>query len=185
MHCQNLVFRDILLWLVRCWLHFQLAEKNWMWRTRFFIIYIVKRSGFVLSVLCKCIFCTFQIRYTTTSVFQLHKNHSIRSWNSLNKKFPIKTKYSDHWNNHRSMSFLTKNFFNLQETIMDPQQQFCLKWNSYSSNLAMTFSNLFKSELLADVTLFCGGKLKNVFFFHFIFISLHFVCLNILSTTSV
>lgn len=41
---------------------------------------------------------------------------------------------------------------------MDPQQQFCLKWNSYSSNLAMTFSNLFKSELLADVTLFCGGK---------------------------
>ncbi|KAG4070846.1 hypothetical protein HA402_011072 [Bradysia odoriphaga] len=44
-----------------------------------------------------------------------------------------------------------------KETIMDPQQQFCLKWNSYSSNLAMTFSNLFKSELLADVTLFCGG----------------------------
>lgn len=44
---------------------------------------------------------------------------------------------------------------------MDPQQQFCLKWNSYSSNLAMTFSNLFKSELLADVTLFCGGKLKH------------------------
>ncbi|CAD7079148.1 unnamed protein product [Hermetia illucens] len=40
---------------------------------------------------------------------------------------------------------------------MDPQQQFCLKWNSYSSNLAMTFSNLFKSELLADVTLSCNG----------------------------
>lgn len=57
---------------------------------------------------------------------------------------------------------------------MDPQQQFCLKWNSYSSNLAMTFSNLFKSELLADVTLFCGGKLSiyqaykglKFFFFH-------------------
>ena len=41
---------------------------------------------------------------------------------------------------------------------MDPQQQFCLKWNSYSSNLAMTFSNLFKSDLLADVTLYCGGE---------------------------
>lgn len=40
---------------------------------------------------------------------------------------------------------------------MDPQQQFCLKWNSYSSNLAMTFSNLFKSDLLADVTLSCNG----------------------------
>lgn len=53
--------------------------------------------------------------------------------------------------------------FSFQEAIMDPQQQFCLKWNSYSSNLAMTFSNLFKSELLADVTLFCGGKLENTF----------------------
>lgn len=43
---------------------------------------------------------------------------------------------------------------------MDPQQQFCLKWNSYTSNLAHTFSSYFKSESLADVTLFCGGKLK-------------------------
>lgn len=42
--------------------------------------------------------------------------------------------------------------------IMDPQQQFCLKWNSYTSNLAHTFSSYFKSESLADVTLFCGGK---------------------------
>ncbi|KAH8317581.1 hypothetical protein KR074_000962 [Drosophila pseudoananassae] len=40
---------------------------------------------------------------------------------------------------------------------MDPQQQFCLKWNSYSSNLAITFSNLFKSDLLADVILSCDG----------------------------
>ncbi|KAH8269319.1 hypothetical protein KR018_003654 [Drosophila ironensis] len=40
---------------------------------------------------------------------------------------------------------------------MDPQQQFCLKWNSYSSNLAITFSNLFKSDVLADVTLYCDG----------------------------
>lgn len=42
---------------------------------------------------------------------------------------------------------------------MDPQQQFCLKWNSYTSNLAHTFSSYFKSESLADVTLFCGGEL--------------------------
>uniref|UniRef100_A0A0A1WL01 Broad-complex core protein isoform 6 n=2 Tax=Zeugodacus cucurbitae TaxID=28588 RepID=A0A0A1WL01_ZEUCU len=41
---------------------------------------------------------------------------------------------------------------------MDPQQQFCLKWNSYSSNLAITFSNLFKSDVLADVTLSCDGR---------------------------
>lgn len=41
---------------------------------------------------------------------------------------------------------------------MDPQQQFCLKWNSFGSNLATAFGNLFKSESLADVTLFCEGK---------------------------
>ncbi|XP_063922457.1 zinc finger protein chinmo-like isoform X2 [Zophobas morio] len=37
------------------------------------------------------------------------------------------------------------------------QQQFCLKWNSFGTNLATSFSNLFKSETLADVTLFCDG----------------------------
>lgn len=40
---------------------------------------------------------------------------------------------------------------------MDPQQQFCLKWNSFSSNLVTAFDNLFKSESLTDVTLFCEG----------------------------
>ncbi|XP_067007601.1 broad-complex core protein isoforms 1/2/3/4/5 isoform X3 [Anabrus simplex] len=40
---------------------------------------------------------------------------------------------------------------------MDSQQQFCLKWNSFGSNLATTFGNLFKSESLTDVTLFCQG----------------------------
>lgn len=38
------------------------------------------------------------------------------------------------------------------------QHQFCLKWNSFGSNLATAFSNLFKSESLTDVTLFCEGK---------------------------
>lgn len=47
--------------------------------------------------------------------------------------------------------------------IMDSHQhQFCLKWNSFGSNLATAFSNLFKSESLTDVTLFCEGK----FYFH-------------------
>lgn len=40
---------------------------------------------------------------------------------------------------------------------MDPQQQFCLKWNSFGSNLVTTFDSLFKSESLTDVTLFCEG----------------------------
>ena len=42
---------------------------------------------------------------------------------------------------------------------MDSQQQFCLKWNSFGSNLATSFGNLFKSESLTDVTLFCEGNL--------------------------
>lgn len=57
-----------------------------------------------------------------------------------------------------SLSLQTCMHAHVQIVNMDPQQQFCLKWNSYSSNLAMTFSNYFKSDLLADVTLYCGGK---------------------------
>ncbi|XP_052869888.1 zinc finger protein chinmo [Anopheles cruzii] len=36
------------------------------------------------------------------------------------------------------------------------QQQYCLKWSNYSSNLAAAFSNLFDSAILTDVTLVCG-----------------------------
>ncbi|KAL7041315.1 hypothetical protein ACKWTF_000722 [Chironomus riparius] len=42
---------------------------------------------------------------------------------------------------------------------MDQQQQYCLKWSNYSSNLATAFSNLFNSETLTDVTLFCEGTI--------------------------
>lgn len=38
------------------------------------------------------------------------------------------------------------------------QQQFCLKWNSFGTNLLTASLNLFKSESLTDVTLFCEGK---------------------------
>ncbi|KAG6441179.1 hypothetical protein O3G_MSEX001696 [Manduca sexta] len=37
------------------------------------------------------------------------------------------------------------------------QQQYCLKWNSFGSNLANSFANLWNSESLADVTLYCEG----------------------------
>lgn len=62
-----------------------------------------------------------------------------------------------------------KQFFFLVNTFhttsgMDSQQQFCLKWNSFGTNLATTFGNLFKSESLADVTLFCEGE--NIFKLH-------------------
>ncbi|KAG5676152.1 hypothetical protein PVAND_006001 [Polypedilum vanderplanki] len=42
---------------------------------------------------------------------------------------------------------------------MDQQQQYCLKWSNYSSNLATAFSNLFNTETLTDVTLFCEGTI--------------------------
>ncbi|CAG4976234.1 unnamed protein product [Parnassius apollo] len=38
------------------------------------------------------------------------------------------------------------------------QQQYCLKWNSFGSNLATSFANLWNSESLADVTLYCEGR---------------------------
>lgn len=44
---------------------------------------------------------------------------------------------------------------------MDQQQQYCLKWSNYSSNLATAFSNLFNTETLTDVTLFCEGELSS------------------------
>lgn len=46
--------------------------------------------------------------------------------------------------------------------IMDcDQQQFCLKWNSFGTNLLTASLNLFKNESLSDVTLFCEGKSHN------------------------
>lgn len=46
--------------------------------------------------------------------------------------------------------------------IMDSdQQQFCLKWNSFGTNLLTASLNLFKNESLTDVTLFCEGKSLN------------------------
>ncbi|CRL00660.1 CLUMA_CG013920, isoform A [Clunio marinus] len=47
---------------------------------------------------------------------------------------------------------------------MDQQQQYCLKWSNYSSNLATAFSNLFNTETLTDVTLFCEGEFKMIMF---------------------
>lgn len=43
---------------------------------------------------------------------------------------------------------------------MDSQQQFFLKWNSFSNNLVATFDNLLKSESLTDVSLFCEGNVS-------------------------
>ncbi|XP_028137110.1 zinc finger protein chinmo isoform X2 [Diabrotica virgifera virgifera] len=55
------------------------------------------------------------------------------------------------------MAMRAHNLFHSGVEMDSQQQQFCLKWNSFGSNLATSFSNLFKSETLADVTLFCDG----------------------------
>lgn len=49
-------------------------------------------------------------------------------------------------------------FFSAEKIDGMEQQQYCLKWSNYSSNLATAFSNLFNSETLTDVTLFCEGE---------------------------
>jgi len=36
--------------------------------------------------------------------------------------------------------------------------QYCLRWNSYETNILSTFENLLDSEALSDVTLFCEGQ---------------------------
>ncbi|XP_044266227.1 zinc finger protein chinmo-like isoform X1 [Tribolium madens] len=55
------------------------------------------------------------------------------------------------------MEMRAHNIFHSGVEMDSQQQQFCLKWNSFGTNLATSFSNLFKSETLADVTLFCDG----------------------------
>ncbi|KAB7500791.1 Protein bric-a-brac 1 [Armadillidium nasatum] len=37
-------------------------------------------------------------------------------------------------------------------------QQFCLRWNNYQSNLTQVFHQLFQSETFVDVTLACEGR---------------------------
>lgn len=39
-----------------------------------------------------------------------------------------------------------------------PSDQYCLRWNSYETNILDTFGGLLDSEALSDVTLFCEGE---------------------------
>lgn len=60
-------------------------------------------------------------------------------------------------------NYMTFNFLNRADIRGGPgmdaqQQQYCLKWNSFGSNLATSFANLWNSESLADVTLYCEGE---------------------------
>ena len=40
-----------------------------------------------------------------------------------------------------------------QNTMVEDEQQFCLKWNNYSSNMTSVFKELLENEQLCDVTL--------------------------------
>ena len=37
--------------------------------------------------------------------------------------------------------------------MVEDEQQFCLKWNNYSSNMTSVFKELLENEQLCDVTL--------------------------------
>lgn len=41
---------------------------------------------------------------------------------------------------------------------MGSSEQYCLRWNSYETNILDTFGGLLDSEALSDVTLFCEGE---------------------------
>ena len=42
---------------------------------------------------------------------------------------------------------------------MSSNDQYCLRWNSYETNILATFEGLLDSEALSDVTLFCEGEI--------------------------
>jgi hypothetical protein len=44
------------------------------------------------------------------------------------------------------------------ETTMNQQQQFCLKWNNYQSNMNEVFLSMLVAENMVDVTLACEGE---------------------------
>ncbi|XP_053688194.1 protein bric-a-brac 1-like isoform X2 [Sabethes cyaneus] len=54
-------------------------------------------------------------------------------------------------------SFLDKTE-QILKPIMNQNQQFCLRWNNYQTNLTSVFDQLLQSESFVDVTLACDGQ---------------------------
>ncbi|XP_065092187.1 protein bric-a-brac 1-like, partial [Ochlerotatus camptorhynchus] len=46
----------------------------------------------------------------------------------------------------------------LLKPTMTPNQQFCLRWNNYQTNLTSVFDQLLQNESFVDVTLACDGQ---------------------------
>ena len=43
--------------------------------------------------------------------------------------------------------------------IMEIEQQFCLKWNNFQSNISDVFSTLLEKEVFSDVSIVCEGRI--------------------------
>ncbi|XP_055526783.1 protein bric-a-brac 1-like isoform X2 [Wyeomyia smithii] len=63
---------------------------------------------------------------------------------------------------HTGAGFKRSSFLDKTEQILKPimnqNQQFCLRWNNYQTNLTSVFDQLLQSESFVDVTLACDGQ---------------------------
>jgi hypothetical protein len=60
--------------------------------------------------------------------------------------------------NNRSNSNNINNINNINNSNNMGSEKYKLKWSKYESNVLNAFRDLFETEALSDVTLFCEGK---------------------------
>ena len=56
---------------------------------------------------------------------------------------------------HLQISFISDKLFNAK---MDDQQQFCLRWNDFQTNMVASFKHLRDEKSFTDVTIACDGQ---------------------------
>merc|ERR1711970_1571360 len=55
-------------------------------------------------------------------------------------------------------TFNTKNHLNTYKMAQGDQQQFCLRWNDFQTNMVSSFKHLRDEKSFTDVTLACDGQ---------------------------
>ncbi len=55
--------------------------------------------------------------------------------------------------------------------MSDQQQQFCLRWNDFQSNIVTCFKHLRTERSFTDVTLACDGQTTKGYYFNFIYLN--------------
>ena len=102
----------------------------------------------------------FTILFKTAPVIALHNIHCIcafiyRMWHAQNSVCQcfLETLLTDHFT-----LFAHRKPFNMAAIHnSSQQQQYCLKWNSFHTNMSDVFQNMLVNESLVDVTLACEG----------------------------